>query len=223
MGFANYTELQGEIRSFLWDRTDVVARIPSFIQLAEAEMRRLLRTQQVVVTRPVNISGDIMPLPSNERQIMSLQINLPEGSGTLDLTYATPEQVAQWSVVSPQRPRFYTIENNRIQFLPVPDQAYTGTMTYRSVFDPLAENNITNWILERHPDIYLSGALKWAKRWLIDSEQDWETPFYQAIELANKDQPMRQANSRLRADDASALNRTNGRYDIRTDSYGGIR
>lgn len=222
MAFASYADLQEEIRSFLWDRTDVVSRIPSFIALAESEMRRLLRTQQVVITRPINISGSIMPLPSSERQILSLQINLPQDSGTLDLTYATPEQVSQWSVVNPQRPRFYTIENNRVQFLPVPDQDYTGSMTIRTAFDPLSASNTSNWILERHPDAYLAGSLKWAKMWLIDGGQDWDAPFYSAIEGANRDQPMRQSNSRLRSDDLAVMNR-GGRYNIYTDGYGNTR
>lgn len=218
MGFANYTDLQDEIRSFLWDRTDVVAKIPSFIALAESEMRRELRTQQVVVTRPISISSDVVALPSNERQIMSLDINLPDGAGTLDLTYATPEQMSSWSDVTPQRPRFYTIQNNRLQIFPTPDQSYTGTLTYRSAFDPLSASNVTNWILERHPDIYLSGSLKWAKAWLIDPDWDWASPFYSAIAAANKDQPMRQSNTTLRADDVTSMSRRGG-YDVYSDSY----
>lgn len=220
MSFSDYPNLQLEIQSFLWDRSDVVAKIPTFIQLAEAEMRRELRTQQVVVTRPLSISSALAGLPSNERQILSIQLNWPDGNGTVDLDYATPEQMAEWSVVTPQKPRFYTVQDNRLKFLPTPDREYTGTMTYRSAFDALSDSNQTNWILERHPDMYLSGALKWAKAWLIDSDQDWSSPFYNAIAAANRDTPMRQANTKLRADDVSVLNRTSGQYRIYDDTYG---
>lgn len=222
MSFANYAALQDEIKSFLWDRADVVSKIPTFIQLAEAEMKRLLRTQQVVTRQSYTVNNVTGSVPCDERQIMAVQLDLPyANAGTIDLDYATPEQMAEWSVISPQRPRFYTLEGDQLRFLPVPDQSYSGRIIYRSAFCPLSATNRTNWILERHPDIYLSGALKWAKMWLIDSDQDWSTPFYAGIESANSDQPMRQTNSHLRADDVTSLNRRGSGYSIMTDSYGG--
>lgn len=220
MSFENYSALQAEIQSFLWDRADVVAKIPTFITLAEAEAKRLLRTQQAVLARPFTISGSIGAIPSGERAILSLTINLPQGSGTYDLDYATPEQLAEWSIVSPGQPRFYTIEGDRLRVLPVPDQSYTGTMRYRGVFDSLGEGVLTNWLLERHPDIYLAGALKYAKLWLIDQDADWSGMFYNAIAQANKDTPMRQTNTKLRADAITSMSGV-GRYDVRSDTYGG--
>ena len=221
MSFGTYAELQAEVQSFLWDRTDVVSKVPTFIALAEAEMKRLLRTQQVVSQTPYSVSGEISFLPSGASEILSVQLDWPSpGQGTIDLDYQTPEMMDQWSLVSPSRPRFYTIVDERVYFLPVPDQEYTGHMRVRERFGSLSNSNRSNWILERHPDIYLCGALKWAKRWLIDSDQDWETPFYSAIEAANHDQPMRQRNTTLRNDELSMMSQ-GGRYDIRTDSYGG--
>ncbi len=221
MAFADYTGLKSEIQSFLWDRTDTVAKVPSFIALAEAEMKRLLRTQQVVQNQPYTVTGEIAAIPCNARQILAVRLDATQGAGTFDLDYATPEQASQYNFVSPARPRFYTVESDQVRLYPTPDQTYSGTVVYRDVFCPLSASNRTNWVLERHPDIYLCGALKWAKAWLIDQEQDWSGPFYSAIEAANRDQPMRQANSRLRADDVTVLNGRGGRYNIRDDSYGG--
>lgn len=218
MSFESYDALKAEIQSFLWDRSDVVAKIPSFIALAESEMRRELRTQQAVLTRPYTVANGIGSLPSGNRQILS--ISLDNDGGHIDLDYVTPEQAAAWNFVSPGRPRFYTIEGERIRFSPEPDGTYSGSIVYRGIFDPLDDTNTTNWLLERHPDIYLCGALKWAKAWLIDGDQDWATPFYSAIAAANRDQPMRQGNATLRSDEVSSLNRRGG-YDIFTDSYGG--
>lgn len=221
MSFSNYTGLQEEIKSFLWDRTDVSARIPSFIQLAESEMRRLLRTQQTVKRQSYNLTSGTASVPCDEMQIMAVQLQLDSpNAGTVDLDYATPEQMAQWNFVSQARPRFYTVENETLRFAPVPDKAYAVTVIYTAYFTPLSATNRTNWVLEKHPDIYLSGALKWAKRWLIDQDMDWDTPFYAGIEATNRDQPTRQANSRLRTDDVAVMNRR-GRYNVYTDSYGG--
>jgi hypothetical protein len=222
MSFTDYNGLKAEIQSFLWDRTDVVAKIPSFITLAEAEMKRELRTQQVVQNEPFTVSSEVASIPCGSRQIMSIKLNFANTQGTFDLDYATPEQASQWNFVSPARPRFYTIEGGLIRLYPTPDYDYTGTVVYRDTFCPLSNTNRTNWVLERHPDIYLCGALKWAKAWLIDSDQDWAGPFYSAIEAANRDQPMRQANTRLRADDATIMNGRGGRYWIYSDSFGGV-
>lgn len=217
MAFTNYAGLQDEIRSFLWDRTDVVAKVPSFITLAESEMRRELKTQQSVLSRPFSVAFGQAALPSDERQILS--ITLDYDGGTHDLDYATPEQLAQWNETQPGRPRFYTIEGNRIRVLPEPNDTYSGTIRYRAAFEALSDANTTNWILERHPDIYLCGALKWAKAWLIDSDQDWASPFYAAIDAANRDQPMRQGNSKLRADEATMMSHRRAGWDWRTGGY----
>jgi hypothetical protein len=220
MAFANYTELQAEIRSFLWDRTDVVSKIPTFITLAEAEMKRLLRTQQVVQTQPYTVSSGIASIPCNGRQILAIKLTHPDSVGTFDLDYETPEQASQRNYFAPARPRFYTIEGGLVRLFPTPDRDYEGTIVYRSVFCALSGSNRSNWVLEMHPDIYLAGALKWAKAWLIDSDQDWSGPFYGAIDAANKDQPMRQMNSRLRNDDITIMSGRGGFYSIYTDSYG---
>lgn len=221
MAFSDYTGLKAEIQSFLWDRTDTVAKVPSFIALAEAEMKRLLRTTQGVSQQPYTVTGEIASIPCEARQILSVRLNVPEGQGVFDLDYVTPEQASQFNYMAPARPRFYAIEDGLVSLYPTPDQTYSGDVVVRSAFDALSNSNRTNWVLEQHPDIYLCGALKWAKAWLIDGEQDWASPFYAAIEAANRDQPQRQANTRLRADGVSMLNR-GGRWNVYTDSYGGI-
>lgn len=222
MSFESYDALKSEIQSFLWDRSDVAAKIPTFITLAETEMKRLLRTQQCVLSRPFSLSSNIAAIPTNGRSIRAVQLVLPQADETtFDLDYVTPEQMASWSVSSAAQPRFYTIEGGRLKFFPTPEQGYTGTIHYRGVLDALGATNPTNWVLEEHPDIYLAGALKYAKLWLIDADQDWSSMFYGAIQQANRDQPMIQTNTTLRADAVSTLGR-NGGYDIYSDSYGGL-
>lgn len=219
MSFDTYADLQAEIRSFLWDRTDVVAKIPTFISLAESEMRRLLRTRQVIRQTPFTVSAGTSGLPCCTSEVLTIQIALPGSDvATYDLDYVSPEAMDQWSGQSASRPRFYTILGDRLYFLPVPDQSYSGHMRLRDGFPSLSASNRCNWILEKHPDIYLAGALKWAKRWLIDQDQDWETPFLEGIAQANRDQPMRQRNTTLRTDGVAG---TGGAYNVYSDTYGG--
>lgn len=217
MAFDTYANLQIEVRSFLWDRADVVAKVPSFITLAEAEMRRLLRTRDVIRQATFTVSSGTGGLACDTSQVLSIQLAIPGATpSTIDLDYVTPEAMDQWSGQSAARPRFYTILGDRLYFFPTPDQSYTGHMRLRDGFTALSNTNRTNWILDKHPDVYLAGALKWAKRWLIDSDQDWETPFLEGVAQANRDRPMRQRNTTLRTDDLTMAG-GRGRWNVYTD------
>lgn len=219
MSFKDYAALQEEVKSFLWDRADVAAKIPTFITLAESEARRLLATRQMVTRQPFSISSENRNIPCGAETVKSVRLERDEWS--YDLDYVTPEQMATYSqAMAPSRPRFYTIQNDRMTFYPAPLESYDGHIIFRESVPSLSDTCKTNWLLENHPDIYLCGALKWGKAWLIDGDQDWATPFYSAIDEANRDQPMNQRNVRLRADDVVAMgNWRHRRYSIYTDGY----
>ncbi len=210
MPFENYTQLQAEIKSFMWDRSDVVDRIPTFIALAESEARRLLRTRQTNATREFSLSNDQTSIPCGAGQIKAIRIT--DGS-TRDLDYVSPEQFSALGSPSSGMARFYTIENDRVYFYPT--GPIRGEMVFVDPFEPLSKTCACNWLLKNHPDIYLCGALKWGKAWLIDSDWDWATPFYSAIEAANAHTPRVQTNTHVRADEASLMG-GGSRFDIRT-------
>lgn len=218
MSFDNYDGLKEEAASFLWNRADVIARIPSLIQLAEAEARRLLRTRQTVSRRQFAYAGGITGIPGDAGQIDA--INVVDGSGTRDIDYMSPEEFSSLNASAVGTPRFYTVQNDRIYFHPT--GAFSGTMVYVDEFTPLSDANPTNWLLKKHPDIYLCGVLKWGKAWLIDSDWDWATPFYAAIQAANAHTPRVQANTKLRADEATMMGSRRGGYSIMTDSWGSV-
>lgn len=220
MSFDTYAQLQAEIRSFLWDRADVVDKIPSFIHLAEGEMRRLLRTRQVNGRHSFTVSSETASLPNENGTILSIRIDDGGEGATRDLDYVSPEQWATFSAPgSTGRPRFYTVQNNRIFFYPKAAETYYGHIVYVEEFSSLSDTCPCNWVLKHHPDIYLCGALKWAKAWLIDSDQDWQTPFLRGIEAANRDSPRVQMNSTLRADEATIMGARRRRFDIMSGDY----
>jgi len=213
MPFENYTQLQAEIKSFLWDRADVVERIPSFIALAESEARRLLRTRQTNATRPFTLANGQSSIPCGAGQVKAVRVM--EGN-TRDLDYVSPEQFSALSSPNDGVARFYTIQNDSIYFYPAGPT--TGEMVFVDPFEPLSKTCACNWLLKNHPDIYLCGALKWGKAWLIDGDWDWATPFYSAIEAANAHTPRVQTNTHVRADEASLMASRRG-FDIRTGGF----
>lgn len=211
MSFSDYTGLQEEIRSFLWDRADVAARIPSFIDLAESEMRRLLKTRQTTCHKPFTSGHGGVSLPCSADQVKGVRV------GRREMEYISPER---FSSIDPEIKRgfgrFYTVSDGRVKFYA--PEGRDGEIVYVGQFSPLSDACKTNRILERHPDIYLCGALKWAKMWLIDSDQDWGSPFYSAINEANRVNPRVQTNTKLRADDVTIMS---GRrfFDVFTGGF----
>lgn len=201
MAFDTYQELQDEIKSFLWDRADVVARIPSFISLAEAEARRLLRTREMNDSRQFTVSAEIASIPCGAGQIKGVRVT--DGAGSRNIDYLSPEQFMALSPDSVSDPRFYTVQNEKIYFHP--QGPFTGEILFVEAFEPLSNVCRSNWLLKRHPDIYLCGALKWGKAWLVDGDWDWASPFYAAIEAANADTPRVQTNTKVRADEVAIL------------------
>lgn len=217
--FDTYAQLKEQVASFLWDREDAAAKIPVFIQLAEAEARRLLRTRQTTDSVPFTISSATAGIPCDAGSIKAIRIDDPDESSSRELDYMSPERWASLGSMSSGWPRFYTIQNDRIYFAPHGDEPIKGSLVYIGPFCPLSDTCRTNWLLKKHPDIYLCGALKWAKAWLIDSDQDWSSPFYAAISAANRDDPRVQMNTKLRADEATAMGSRHKTFDIRTGGF----
>lgn len=213
----NYAELIATIKSFLWDRNDIDTRIPTFIQLAEAEARRLLRTAQANATMGFTVSGSVASVPCGAGAIKAIRLGRKEDGGD-DLEYMSAESFAAQKP-DKGKPRFYTITNEKVYFHPEPVDEYKGVIVFVDPFQPLSNTCRENWLLKRHPDIYLAGSLKWGKAWLIDSDWDWATPFYSAIEAANLDNPRVQTNSKLRTDEVAIMGTRRIGFDITTGGF----
>ena len=88
------------------------------------------------------------------------------------------------------RPRVYTIESDNeteaLRFGPAPDTSYTGYLSYYKSFGALSDTNTSNYILNKHPGIYLYGSLYHAANFLggINPQQvqTWQQMFATAME-----------------------------------------
>lgn len=218
MSMENYAGLQEEIKSFLWDRADVVAKIPTFITLAESEIRRLIRTRQTNARRSFSAGPGVAAIPCGAGAILAVRLNDGDAQ-TRDLDYVSPENFSAQSPSS-GRPRFYTVIDGHIQLYPAGSDGVSGEIVFVDAFEPLSRTCDCNWLLKRHPDIYLCGALKWGKAWLIDADWDWATPFYSAIEAANHDMPRVSSSTRLRANEVSMMPQKGG-FDMITGGMEG--
>jgi hypothetical protein len=162
----DYASLQSAVSEYLArdQDTTLIARIPTFIQLAEAKFNRQLFVRQMEQrsTALVNIASsepEFISLPADFQSMRRVRLSSVTGKPALEFKsgtqmdeyrFGTSDVVAQ--------PRYFTVFGDEIELAPTPDAAYTIEMVYRQNIPALAAN-ASNWLLTLAPDLYLYGAL----------------------------------------------------------------
>lgn len=183
----DYDDLKTAIAEEL-GRDDLTTKIPRFIQLAEARMRRLLRRKVRRMTYTIDAIAGCVPVQAS----ILLDGHLVTGSPELDKPFqvVTPTQLAERRAAQGGvggRPRFASIVGNEILFAPAPDASYDAELVYVAKLQPLSDSNTKNDELTEAPDMYLYGALEQASMYLEHDERVpmWKSNFTQAIEELN--------------------------------------
>jgi hypothetical protein len=170
VALATYTDLQASIAGWLMDRTDLTARIPDFIALAEADMNRTLRTaaQETVTTLSTVAGTETVALPAGYLEGRSLTIlTNPRRRLTFQSIGDLLDNFASGSGV----PQAYAISGATIYLGPTPDAVYSIRLVYYAQVPALAAGNPSNWVLASHPDLYLYGALMHAAPYLYEDQR----------------------------------------------------
>jgi len=169
MAIGTYTELQTAVANWL-GRDDLTARIPEFIDLAEARLSRELETreQEKRATASTAGSDQYIALPTDLREIRHVQINTTPRT---TLRFVAPDQIEREYSRS-GKPLVYTIVGKEMKLAPTPDSGdYTIEITYIAGVEPLSDANTNNWVLTRYPDAYLYSALSAASIYLMDDQR----------------------------------------------------
>ena len=168
MAITTYAELQTATANWL-DRTDLTARIPEFIELAEANFNRVIRQPDMVVNDDsFSIASRYTTLPTNTLEIVRIVV---DSSPVIVLEYMTPEEISERRIVmnATGRPYYFTTvggATNQLEVLPSPDSTYTSSIVYYTRIAALSDSATSNWLLAAHPDIYLFGTLVEAEPYL---------------------------------------------------------
>lgn len=132
---------------------------PEFIQMAEAMFNRRLFNLEAEGTATIDTVADqeSLAFPTDFVQLKSIHLDtdprvLLEPMSADNLRY-------YWAAQTTGKPQNYAISSDEIMLGPVPDGAYTVTMTYTRTLTALSASATTNWLLEKHPDLYLYGSL----------------------------------------------------------------
>jgi hypothetical protein len=167
MALDSYTNLKTAVADWLnkTGLSGVDTKAAEFIALAETQMNRELDVREMSASATYTISSEEMALPCDFAGVKSLRI---DGSPAVPLEYVPVE--AFDSAFSTGKPTRYAI-TDRLVFDPVPDAEYTVRMRYRKRIPALSAQCATNWLLRKHPDAYLYGALSQALIYFRDDER----------------------------------------------------
>lgn len=182
MALTSYSALRSSIADWL-NRDDLTSVIPDFISLAEAQIERKLPTQKMVKRSTATIDTPFSALPSDFLAAKSLVLTAT--APVRPLTFLTEDELDAKKYIyrTTGTPQYFALIGNQIEVLPPPDTGYAAELTYVATLAKLSDSNVSNWVLERHPDVYLYGSLLQAAPYLRDDERIgvWSSIYQNAI------------------------------------------
>jgi hypothetical protein len=202
MAISTKAELHTAVANWL-NRSDLTARIPEFISLAEAGFNRNLRTREMLVRSTASTAGQYVSLPTDFLEM--LNIELTSTSPPKRLIYITSDRSDDYREQQNNKtgtPDYYTIEGVAIQLLPTPSVAVTVQLNYYQDIPALSGlgDSGNNWLLLAHPDIYLFATLMQASPYLMDPQagQQWDSLYARSMqELQMSDEKSRYSGGTL--------------------------
>lgn len=220
MAITDYASLQAAVADWV-ERSDLTARLPTFVANAEAKVNRVLRERRSQAQDTASVDTALTALPTDFLEAITVEARL---SSSEDWVRLEPAPVAVLVVVeggptSTGRPRYWSLLGPQLMLYPTPDQAYSVKITYFTKLPALSDSNTTNWLLTDAPDVYFDGAL--AGFYEFDRDFEAANRYLQKFEtgLAELMAMRRTPVGRLRTD-VGLLQRStrNAGYSIYSDS-----
>ena len=190
----DYASLQSAVTEYLARDQDatLIARIPTFVQLAEAKFNRQLFVRQMeqrstAVVNLVSSEPEFVSLPADFQSMRRVRLSGVTGKPCLEFKSGTQLDEYRFGISDVAgQPRYFTVFGDEIELAPTPDDAYTVEMVYRKNIPPLATND-PNWLLAQAPDLYLYGTLLETAPYLKEDGriQTWGLGFSAALNDLN--------------------------------------
>jgi hypothetical protein len=141
------------------DRDDIADRIPTFIQLAEAQFNLDLRCPEMENTVTFSASAEDNPIPPAASDYIAMRAIYIEGSPDRPLRAMAPSALKREFDGATGTPVAYCLVSGGIRLAPPPSSPVLLTMDYFARIEALSVTAPSNWMLEKHPGAYLYGTL----------------------------------------------------------------
>lgn len=192
-----YSGLKASVADWL-DRTDLTSQIPDFITLAETTINRELRVRDMVQRATATIDDQYVAAPDDFAGPISLRLTDGDKRALDWIDPAKLEDYQAFWDVSAGTPRSYTVLGASLVFSPAPSGEHGYQLLYYANVPALATEG-ANWLLTKHPDIYLWGSLAAAAPFLVEDPRvaTWAALFTNAVNAANRSSVAQSMGSQL--------------------------
>lgn len=188
MSFSDYSGFKSKIAKYL-ARTDLTDEIPDFIQLAEIQLQRDIRTKKLlgVAQASTTASDSKVGLPTDFLEMRDIHIQSTNPLGTIKFKSPNNFYKSADTTFSGQ-PVYYTVLATEIQLAPIPDTSYTLQMLYYKSPTLLSDSNITNVFLTNYQDALLWAACAEGDTFLMNDSRlnMWAARYDRAILKINE-------------------------------------
>lgn len=192
MALDTYSGLKASVAAWL-HRTDLTSVIPDFVTLAEAGFATglpsvgvdPLRVERMVTVLSFTVDAEFEAVPSDFSGPISMTVTDDENR-LVPVDNITPDSMDVMRATRDHhdgQPEAFCVYNRQLRFSPVPNKAYTVTLTYWTGIPALSDSNTSNWVLANYPNVYLFGSLLQAAPYLDDDARigTWQTRYAEAI------------------------------------------
>lgn len=186
---SSYSELVVEIRDLMDDADYSQQAIDRALRKAEAEFNRTLRTPEMEARVVLSITSELTPLPND---FLELRYIFSEGYPDTPLKSMSPAGMLSAYSGRNGVPQAYTIEGGQLRVGPV--GTATLEMVYYRPLSALSDAQVSNWLLAKHPDLYVAGVMYHLAR----RERDSDGMAQAAQEVIQLTEAIRQAGQRNR-------------------------
>lgn len=226
-GFDDLDDLTGTLEDYL-ERADLRSRIPTFIRLAEVRLDRRLNLADNETTLSLALVNGAAPLPDDFRAWRSVTGPCGEALDYLaphafERAHRDPSlysdlypdwgqrrmligaftilgSISLEDIVDSTDAWQFGLDNAFIRVAPL--EFSSVTLVYRQGIPPLSADRPSNWLLAKHPDLYLYAALLEAEPFLRRDARiaTWRAMLEAAMaDLTALDRDARWGRSRMRA------------------------
>jgi len=196
MAISNYSDLQSAITDWLARSSLTTAQTANFIQLAESMFKRPplprtagnmggIRGNKTRTTGTLTAGTNSLTIPTDFQELNALTLT---ADPSVVLTYVSDDQLRQYRRSGTGKPAYYGL-TDIIEFDVAPDDAYAYEISYFPSISALSVSNTTNWLLTKFPDVYLSGAMFWANRYLMAEDEAtlWANQYKEGAALVSSE------------------------------------
>lgn len=182
---STYNELVTSVGDYL-KRTDLTSGfVDYFITEAEAEMNARLRTRrQLTALTPTVSSAGVVTIPSDWAGWKRFSARDSTNAWDLDILDAEQQYDLDSAYGTAGIPKAIIAGEGNYQIWPYTDITYTYRALYYKAIPNLTSSASTNWLLTKHPTVYLYGVLAASRAYVRDDQRVplWQSMFQRAMD-----------------------------------------